>query len=88
MCRLQIKAKRTGEAKLLQPLYEGYGAFYLKPLKRMHSRRKHTYSQSRCNGHILFVLMGEREQKRVRANGFFMMEKFHSGSKPLAGGSN
>lgn len=27
--RLQIKAKWTGEARLLQPFYEWYGAFYL-----------------------------------------------------------
>lgn len=39
-------------------------------------------------GTFLFVPMREGAKKRVWANGFFMMEKFHSGSKPLAGGSN
>lgn len=35
-----------------------------------------------------YLCLWERQQKRAWANGFFMMEKFHSGSKPLAGGSN
>lgn len=56
--RLQIKAKWTGEARLLQPFYGRYGAFYLSH-KNTHIIRKHTCSQSQCNGHILFELMRE-----------------------------